>query len=231
MPRLGIITGLVIEKAIIRDAAKTWQGEPPLLAASGPGGHGARDYALKFLEEGAAALMSFGLAGGLDPDLPSGTVMVPEEVRCPRQNCYRCDDGWRRGLAEKTLGEVELNGAPLISSDEIVTSVEAKRKLRFQCGAAAVDMESAAIAQVAASAGIPFIAIRAISDPAGQALPPMVSNAVGQTGKVHVWPLVKSVMKQPGQLGKLAKLARQAGLADQELKKLTGLAGPGFGLF
>ena len=55
-------------------------GEATLLAVSGMGCTAAGLAAGRLIEAGASALMSFGLAGGLDPRLSAGSVVFPSEV-------------------------------------------------------------------------------------------------------------------------------------------------------
>lgn len=57
----------------------------------------------------------------------------------------------------------------VIASGDVFVSDEAvKADVRERFGAAAVEMEGAAIAQTAAANGVPFVVVRAISDLAGQ---------------------------------------------------------------
>jgi adenosylhomocysteine nucleosidase len=57
------------------------------------------------------------------------------------------------------------------SSDRVAVTASEKSSLREKTGAAAVDMESAAIAQKAAEWGVPFFMVRAVSDRASEDMP------------------------------------------------------------
>jgi len=57
------------------------------------------------------------------------------------------------------------------SIDRVAVTAAEKRDLRVRTGAAAVDMESAAIARKAQEWRVPFYAIRAVSDTAGDDMP------------------------------------------------------------
>ena len=66
---LAVVTGLEAEARIARRA-----GLDALAAGGGPGA--ATRAADDLVRRGATALLSFGIAGGLDPALRTGTVVV-----------------------------------------------------------------------------------------------------------------------------------------------------------
>ena len=64
-----------------------------------------------------------------------------------------------------------INGAT-----RIVATQADKARAWIDTGALAVDLESAVVARAAAAAGIPFLVLRAIADPATRHLPPARLN-------------------------------------------------------
>jgi nucleoside phosphorylase len=86
-----------------------------------------------------------GFAGGLDPKLALGDTVLEE---LPSGDARR-----------------------IVSTPLPVETVAAKRSLRAETGAAAVDMETDTLAGACANFATPFLAIRAISDPAHAELP------------------------------------------------------------
>lgn len=130
-----------------------------------------------------------GVAGGLDPDLPLGAVVVPGHWVNHQFGAVTADgftpmpldvrpfsgtpvplpgfdvDGALLDIA-RSLPDVEAGGTG-VSGDLFVADESARAFLADAFGARIVDMESAAAAQVAYLNGIPFIAVRAISDQAG----------------------------------------------------------------
>ncbi|MCU0463823.1 MAG: hypothetical protein MUF38_04565 [Anaerolineae bacterium] len=75
------------------------------------------------------------------------------------------------------LGGIEVGGRGA-SGDLFVDSAAVRDELFERTGARTVDMETAAVAQVAAQNGLPFLAIRAVSDRAGGGLPGEVAYGV-----------------------------------------------------
>ena len=111
------------------------------------------------------ALVSAGFAGGLDPGLARGSVVRASRV-------IRAGD-----VTPIDLARLESTVTPLLiaSVDAVVATVDAKRDLAARTGACAVDMETHAVARVAAAAGLPCHSVRVISDAADESLPPEVA--------------------------------------------------------
>jgi len=86
-------------------------------------------------------VLSCGLAGGLRPNLPTGTLLLPREVRRPGGSTLRCDEALVAALAQgaRTLG-VEPVFDPLLTAESIVNGD--KRAYWAQRGYAGVDMET-----------------------------------------------------------------------------------------
>jgi hypothetical protein len=91
--------------------------------------------------ESDAAYISCGLAGGLRADLPTGTVVIPREVRRPDGTTTHMDEQLTEALiaAARSLG-IESVTAPLITAASVV--VGAERKRWAEEGYAAADMET-----------------------------------------------------------------------------------------
>jgi adenosylhomocysteine nucleosidase len=75
------------------------------------------------------------------------------------------------GALDPSLHVGDLVRDRIYSSDRVAVTASEKSSLREQTGAAAVDMESAALARKAAEWGVPFYTVRAVSDRAGEDMP------------------------------------------------------------
>ncbi|MBV8926012.1 MAG: nucleoside phosphorylase, partial [Bradyrhizobium sp.] len=67
-------------------------------------------------------------------------------------------------------------------------------------GAAAVDMESHIAAEYAARAGLPFAALRVVSDPAHRALPALAMAALKPNGDIDLRKVLTGVVRNPRSL-------------------------------
>jgi adenosylhomocysteine nucleosidase len=102
-------------------------------------------------------LIATGLAGGLKPEWTLGRTMVAAEV---------VDEVTGRRF-RTAYGE-----GTVVSSREIARAAK-KRELAARFAADVVDMEGAAVAEVAETHGLPFLAVKAISDEMEFELPPL----------------------------------------------------------
>ena len=102
--------------------------------------------------------MSFGIAGGLDPALSPGRLIVATAVIDGQGGKIECHGAWRDELIA-ALASLSPLAAPLAGRDGAIVTVAEKALLHARHGAAAVDMESHAVARVAARAGLPFAAV------------------------------------------------------------------------
>jgi adenosylhomocysteine nucleosidase len=217
---IGIVTGS-------RAEARCLPAIEGRIACSGADAARARRQAERLAAE-VAGLASFGLAGALAPNLKPGDLLLPQEVIAPDGSHIATDPAWRERL-------IALAGAanwpdPLLGSDALVGSVAAKAALRRASGAIAVDMESHAVALAARAAGVPFVVVRAIADPADQALPAAARVALNGGGRVRVPAMAAALLRHPGELPALLRLAGQSGAGLRTLRRVAARAGPSLGL-
>jgi adenosylhomocysteine nucleosidase len=116
-----------------------------------------------------------------------------------------------------TEGHSHLHRGRLVTADEMVRSVQEKQSLAERHAAIAVDMESLAVAQVCREAGVPFLAVRVISDDLSADLPAEVLSVFGSSGTLRVGAIVGSLWKRPSSVKDLWKLREQANFAAGRL--------------
>jgi len=204
---LGIVTGLAAEARL---------ASPLGLALAGGGlPHGAEAAAEWLVAQNVDGLLSLGLAGGLDPALRPGDVVLPIAVL----------EGGRRYATDPQLSaRFGACGGVLLAGTAVVAEAREKARLFATTGAVAIDLESGAVARVAARHGLPFAVLRAICDPAGRSLPPAALAALDQAGTIGLWRVLASVARHPGQMPLLIALGRDAAAARAALRRRVGAA-------
>jgi len=226
----GVVAALAAEARALgpgaRSGARPVLANGTLVAVSGIGCAAAGRAARDLIEAGATALVSWGMAGALDPKLAAGTVCLPHEVIASDGTSFGTARHWREPLAALVAAERPVAGGKLLTSVHAIDSVAAKEIAYGTTGAAAVDMESVAVAQAAAAHGLPFIAVRVIVDTAGDALPRAVV-AASRAGQVQIWRLIFGLLLAPADIAPLLRLARRYRIAIRSLEAAAGaLAAP-----
>jgi adenosylhomocysteine nucleosidase len=179
---------------------------------------GAEAAARRLVADGAVGLLSFGLCGGLDPVLRPGTLLVPEAVL----------DGTTRHAVSPDIAARFGGPTPhlLLGASQVAATATEKRWLRETTGADAVDLESGAVARVAAETGLPFAVLRAVCDPVERDLPPAALVALDSKGAIGLVRILASLAARPAQLPALLALARQATAGRASLLRAVTTARP-----
>ena len=137
------------------------------------------------------------------------------------------DPNWRaEWAAAAAAAGLHTAGGGLLDSAQAVTSITDKRILYEASSAVAVDMESYAVAGVAAGAGVPFVAARAIADPAGRPLPRSAISSIGPDGMPRVGRVIFRACRRPWEAPALLPLRRDTDAALASLRRLLGGFGP-----
>ncbi|HYI88697.1 MAG TPA: phosphorylase [Beijerinckiaceae bacterium] len=175
------------------------------------------------------AVISFGIAGGLDPALRPGAVVVARGVTgggaWPSH-----PDILRLWIERLERSGEHLTHAILAGVDAPLVAPTEKAAVRAATGAAAADMESHLAAAFAAARRLPFAALRVVCDPAERGLPPLAAEALRPDGTLDYAAILRSLAARPAQLAALPRLARDAKAAFDALGRVRAALGPGFGL-
>lgn len=163
--------------------------------------------------------ISSGLAGALRSDHTIGQVLVARGVRSDtpgresNTNTLECSGA--------LLSFAEESGATIVgrfyTSERAIGTPEEKEHLSQL--ADAVEMESFGVLSESAAAGIPGIAIRAISDLAQETLPLDMNEVFTNKGEVSVPRVLRQVARHPGAMPGLVKLGKQSKAAAESLAR------------
>jgi hopanoid-associated phosphorylase len=215
---IGVITGLRAEARCLRGVQVT-------IVCSGARPGRARAEARRLLAEGAAGLMSFGLAAGLAPELRPGDLVVADAVSLPQGQRLSTDAAWRdRLLAALARAGIAAQVGTVAGIERLLVTPDQKRAVRAATDALAADMESHAVAEQAGAAGKPFLVVRAISDAAGQTLPAIARSFLGPEGQIRPAPLVRALAR-PSELAALLRLGLDTRRALGRLHQVARAAG------
>jgi len=215
---IGFIAALAIECASLRRHRS--RAAPWLVVQSGPGAARAADGARRAIDSGAGLLVSWGLAGGLDAAVAPGTVLLPRRVVEQGAEPLLADAAWHARLSA-LAGDLDLEQGDLLTVPAALESPAAKRAAAAATQAVAVDMESAAVAAIAARARVPFVALRVVVDGLDDALPPGAEGWIDARGNRRVTAALRAAVdaRQWRALLTLAKRYRVASLALDRLAR------------
>ena len=165
-------------------------------------------------------VVSFGIAGALDEELEVGDLRVATRVVSGEQS-WPTDRGMRSAFRSRLAGAggPEFEETVFLGNDELTgVDAEANRALHKESGADVVDMESHRAAEFAQRNGLPFAAIRAISDTAHQELPPAALVPLLPDGRGDWKAVLKSVIWQPSQIPDLWAMMKGFDAAMETLR-------------
>ncbi len=230
---LGIVTALPTETATlvsrrVRIRKVYSLGDNACVIASGIGPENAADAAKQLANQGVQRLLSWGLAGGLDASIKPGVLLLPKVVITQNKR-INTDSTWRSELIELLQNTFTIDDKPLVQSDRVLSSQNAKHQLHVDTGAAAVDMESAAVGEVALQAGIPFVVLRALADPLDLSLPVAIQKSITASGKLRKLRFCAELIYRPHELRSFVRLARYSSCALKNLQRAANSLNPGFG--
>ncbi len=225
MDRIGVITGLVGEAECLDVLAEP---ERPATEVAGANALRARASASALVARGCGALLIFGVAGGLDPALRAGDLVLARSVCATDGRTFATDEAWRERLEAALDGLVPVAIADFAGSERMIATPVEKAALRQATGAAAVDMESHGVALAANEARVPFLVLRAIADSAADAIPEWVLDGVAADGILDPKRIAARLFVRPWAVWSLIGAARNNGRALSSLRRVALLAGGRF---
>lgn len=182
-------------------------------------------------------LVSFGVSGGLHPALKTGDLVLSDRVltwdpelsstAAKRQNNKPglhklsptqdlplsfggADTGLINYIAEKFReNNILFYQGPILYTPKPISTTASKLSAHRMTGALAVDMESRAVCEVAAEAGLPFFCLRAVCDPADQTVADALLTAIDEQGNPRIGYLLAHLVWRPWLLRDMIRMASQ----------------------
>lgn len=226
-------------RILTRVADKMMHGWPAkgriVVRQSGIGLQAARRQA-EYLAEISELLVSFGVSGGLHPALKTGDLVLADQVLswdpehsptpAKRQNdkpglhelsqtqslpvSFRADTGLINYIAEKFQDNtIHFFQGPVLCSPKPISTAVSKLTAHRLTGALAADMESRAVCEVAAEAGLPFFCLRAVCDTADQTVPDTFLAMMDEQGNPRIGYLLAHLVRRPWLLRDIIRMAGQ----------------------
>lgn len=231
-------TGVVValeQEARLLTSAHTKRGVPvelrtgTRLCLSGMGMQRARMAALALVGSGCRVLISWGTVGALDPVLEPAQLFLPEIIHDESGLSFQADHNLLDHVRDLCQPELKVVSGNLLTVDRVVRSISEKQDLRHRYPAVAIDMEAAAVAEVALHHHIPFLAIKTPIDTVDQEFPAWLLSALDPWGHLRINKLVRSLVSiRYGQLALLIRLSRNLRRGQRTLawvaRKTDGLS-------
>ena len=171
-------------------------------------------------------IISFGIAGGLGPELRPGACIIGRAVVADGER-FDADAGWARRLVSALPTALQGDVAGV---DRPVQHPDDKRALHTRTGAMAVDMESQIAARTAKERALPFAVLRIIADPAERSVPDAALAGHRVDGSTDVLAILAALIGAPREIAGMARLALDARTAQRELLRCRRQLGEGFAL-
>jgi adenosylhomocysteine nucleosidase len=209
-----------------------------LLALSGMGQAAAREAAVRLMAQFRPQLLvSLGFGGALSPGLHPGDLVLGEFFSKYDPETQAFAPVTPAPSPPRPLPELVgvLTGAGVaVSLGSLITTPWIIRKGRqggpltgLPCPV--LDLESAALAELARAAGLPFLGLRAITDAAGEEIPDFLAPAGREPGPVGVLDALGWLAADPRRLQDLVRLRRRSRLAAERLAAALMALLPGLG--
>ena len=217
----GAQMGIVFALGAEARTADRWQrASRALCRITGPGETLAANGARALLAAGASVLVSWGTSGALTDPLQPGQILLLKATGRLGEPRFAADPHWLTSC-EQALAPMNPRLVEACTVRAPLTGAGAKRRLGERSHCDAVDMESAAVAAVAAAAGVPFLGIRAVVDPMPFEIPAAAIAGMGADGTTSPRKVLAALCRRPTDLPPLIRLGWHF---RQALEALTSAA-------
>lgn len=217
-----IIRRMAVKERGQTDAMAYWRGgfagTDAVLVRTGVGPARARAAAESVVTRFQLELIvSVGYAGGLVDSLKPAMLVVAEGVIRNGTQLALPAEGVERAMVVAEELAVPFQKGWLMTVDKPLVTPESKRSAHEEWGAIAVEMETGEVAGVAADAGVPCVALRAISDTSGQSLHVAGKCVVSRRDPIALARIALHLARHPALIPHAWRLHRQGGQCSARL--------------
>ena len=174
-------------------------------------------------------ILSVGTSGGLNADLQVGDVVLCERVDqasqppvgSPAATVFADAEliAMAQEAAREAVLSVRIGGS--VTVDEIAWGPEEKRRLRDWDGHDVVEMESYWVGTAAVALGIPFLAVRVVTDGVDATIPD-IPGLMNDDGTMNQQNLLAYTADHPEAIQVLAAMHSKGGIALDRLRAFLG---------
>lgn len=202
-------------------------GKNVALIESGIGAARAAQAARTLIEAASPdVLLNFGFGGAVTTGPTVGDVVVADRLLFFKERLFTAQAGLTPVLTEElaaTLknqcqgGDFRIQRGTFVTTGEIVAKGTLAGLLPTGAANPVLEMESAAVAQVAHERKVPFVAVRAISDGADEELGFSIADFTDREMRIRVWKVLWTLARKPQIIPQLMRLEKNSRLAGENL--------------
>lgn len=175
-------------------------------------------------------IINFGLAGAVTSGLGVGDVVLARRLLFAKERLFSEQQGLATDLTGTAIDllQRELAGASFrvcdgtsITAGTILAKGETARLLPTGVVNPVLEMETAAVAKIAAREGIPLVAVRAISDDAAEELEFTITDFTDRNMNIRAHRVLWSLTRRPWLVPQLVRLARNSRRGGANLARVV----------
>ncbi|MBJ6725923.1 phosphorylase family protein [Geomesophilobacter sediminis] len=203
-----------------------------VLVESGMGPARAAAAARVLLQEATPRLVvNYGLGGGVRPGISVGDLVLAQRVVWLEGNAFRQAAAPDREISDRLAGHAAAAGQPMARGTFVTAAaITSKERVSALLPPAephpVLEMETAAILEVAAEAGVPVIALRGISDAGDEELGFSLDEFTDAEFNIKISRVLATVAQRPRIIPQLIRLAGNSRRAAENLARLLETALP-----
>jgi adenosylhomocysteine nucleosidase len=171
-------------------------------------------------------ILNFGFGGAVLPGPNVGDIVMADRLLLYQERLFTDQAGLSPELSEELASLLELHcrgksypfhRGTFVTSGEIVGKQIIAGLLPVTAATPVLEMETAAVAEVARSRNVPLAAIRAISDGSEEELDFSIADLTDRAMRISVRKVLWTIAKKPRIIPQLVRLGRNSRLAGENL--------------